>query len=139
MAMNNKQAGNKFEREFCEQLASDGFWAHFMGGNKNGQPADIIAVKNEIAYLIDAKDCKNDVFEFRRIEDNQDMAMIKWEMCGNNQGLFALNTSKGVYMLKYGVVQALQCIGMKQLNIGGMMIHAKSYEKWSRENESNDK
>jgi hypothetical protein len=110
-----------------------------MGGSKNGQPADIIAVKNEIAYLIDAKDCKNDVFEFRRIEDNQDMAMIKWEMCGNNQGLFALNTSKGVYMLRYGVVQTLQCLGMKQLNIGGMMIHAKSYEKWSRENESNDK
>lgn len=137
--MNNKQAGNKFEREFCEQLAGDGFWAHFMGGSKNGQPADIIAVKNEVAYLIDAKDCKNDVFEFRRIEDNQDMAMIKWEMCGNNQGLFALNTSKGVYMLKYGVVQALQCIGMKQLNMGGMMIHAKSYEEWSRENESNDK
>ena len=137
--MNNKQAGNKFEREFCEQLASDGFWAHFMGGNKNGQPADIIAVKNEIAYLIDAKDCKNDLFEFRRIEDNQDMAMIKWEMCGNNQGLFALNTSKGVYMLRYGVVQTLQCLGMKLLNIGGMMIHAKSYEKWSRENESNDK
>lgn len=137
--MNNKQAGNKFEREFCEQLANDGFWAHFMGGSKNGQPADIIAVKNEVAYLIDAKDCKNDVFEFRRIEDNQDMAMIKWEMCGNNQGLFALNTSKGIYMLRYGVVQALQCIGMKQLNIGGMMIHAKSYEEWSRENESNDK
>ena len=137
--MNNKQAGNKFERDFCERLASDGFWAHFMGGSKNGQPADIIAVKNEIAYLIDAKDCKNDVFEFRRIEDNQDMAMIKWEMCGNNQGLFALNTSKGVYMLRYGVVQTLQCLGMKQLNIGGMMIHAKSYEKWSRENESNDK
>ena len=137
--MNNKQAGNNFEREFCEQLADDGFWAHFMGGSKNGQPADIIAVKNEIAYLIDAKDCKNDVFEFRRIEDNQDMAMIKWEMCGNNQGLFALNTSKGVYMLRYGVVQTLQCLGMKQLNIGGMMIHAKSYEKWSRENESNDK
>ena len=137
--MNNKRAGNKFEREFCEQLASDGFWAHFMGGNRNGQPADIIAVKDEIAYLIDAKDCKHDMFDFRRIEDNQDMAMIKWEMCGNNQGLFALNTSKGVYMLRYGVVQTLQCLGMKQLNIGGMMIHAKSYEKWSRENESNDK
>ena len=137
--MNNKQAGNEFEREFCEILASDGFWAHFMGGNKNGQPADIIAVKNEIAYLIDTKDCKNDVFEFRRIEDNQDMAMIRWEMCGNNQGLFALNTSRGVYMLQYGKIQALQCMGLKQLNIGGIMIHAKSYEEWSRQNESHNK
>lgn len=137
--MNNKRAGNKFERDFCEMLASDGFWAHFMGGSKNGQPADIIAVRNEVAYLIDAKDCKNDVFEFRRIEDNQDMAMIKWELCGNNQGLFALNTSKGVYMLQYGKIQALQCLGIKQLNMGAIMIHAKSYKEWSRDNESHDK
>lgn len=137
--MNNKQAGNNFERKFCEQLARDGFWAHFMGGSKNGQPADIIAVRNEVAYLIDAKDCKNDMFEFRRIEDNQDMAMITWEMCGNNQGLFALNTSFGVYMLKYGVVQALQCMGLKRLNISGIMAHAQSYEEWSEASEDNDK
>ena len=45
--MNNKQAGNEFEREFCEMLSKDGFWSHFMGGNRNGQPADIIAVRNE--------------------------------------------------------------------------------------------
>ena len=86
--MNNKQAGTNFEREFCEQLARDNFWAHFMGGSKNGQPADIIAVRNEKAYLIDAKDCQNDRFPLSRIEDNQDMAMRYWEMCGNNQGLF---------------------------------------------------
>ena len=60
--MNNKQAGTEFEREFCEILASDGFWSHFMGGNRNGQPADIIAVRHKKAYLIDAKDCKNDRF-----------------------------------------------------------------------------
>ena len=29
-----------------------------MGGSKNGQPADIIAVRNEHAYLIDAKDAR---------------------------------------------------------------------------------
>ena len=133
MAMNNKQAGNKFEREFCEQLASDGFWAHFMGGSKNGQPADIIAVRNEEAYLIDAKDCQNDIFRFSRIENNQDTAMRYWEMCGNNQGLFALNTSEGIYMLPYGKVQALQCVGIKQLNINDIKCHAENYLKWRRE------
>ena len=56
--MNNKQAGNEFEREFCEMLSKDGFWSRFMCGSKNGQPADIIAVRNERSYLIDAKDCK---------------------------------------------------------------------------------
>ena len=131
--MNNKQAGNRFEKDFCEQLASDGFWAHFMGGSKNGQPADIIAVRNEKAYLIDAKDCQNDVFAFWRIEDNQDMAMRYWEMCGNNQGLFALNTSEGIYMLQYGKVQALQCMGVRQLNMNNIKYHAENYLKWRRE------
>ena len=92
--MNNKQAGNDFEKEFCEILSKDGFWAHFMGGNRNGQPADIIAVRSKKAYLIDAKDCKNDRFVLSRIEDNQHMAMRCWEICGNNQGLQSLNAFK---------------------------------------------
>ena len=128
--MNNKQSGNEFEREFCEQLANDGFWAHFMGGNKNGQPADIIAVRNERAYLIDAKDCQNDRFVLSRIEDNQHMAMRKWELCGNNQGLFALKTSKGIYMLAYGVVQVLEIAGVKSLNMKAIEEHCKTYSEW---------
>ena len=128
--MNNKQAGNNFEREFCEQLARDKFWAHFMGGSKNGQPADIIAVRNEHAYLIDAKDCQNDRFVLSRIENNQDMAMRYWEMCGNNQGLFALNTSRGVYMLPYGVVQVLELAGVKSLDMLDIKKHCKPYAEW---------
>lgn len=128
--MNNKQAGNNFERELCEQLARDKFWVHFMGGSKNGQPADIIAVRNENAYLIDAKDCQNDRFVFSRIEDNQDMAMRYWEMCGNNQGIFALNTSKGVYMLRYGVVQVLEIAGIKSLNMQSIEKYCTPYEEW---------
>ena len=128
--MNNKQAGNNFEREFCEQLARDKFWAHFMGGSKNGQPADIIAVRNEHAYLIDAKDCQNDRFVLSRIENNQDMAMRYWEMCGNNQGIFALNTSKGVYMLRYGVVQMLEIVGIKSLNMQAIEQYCTPYEEW---------
>ena len=128
--MNNKQAGTEFEREFCEILAIDGFWSHFMCGNRNGQPADIIAVRNEKAYLIDAKDCQNDRFEFSRIEDNQHMAMRKWELCGNNQGLFALKTSKGIYMLTYGVVQVLEIAGVKSLNTKAIEQYCKSYSEW---------
>ena len=131
--MNNKQAGNEFEREFCEILAIDGFWSHFMGGNRNGQPADIIAVRNKKAYLIDAKDCQNDRFEFRRIEDNQHMAMRCWEICGNNQGLFALKTSKGVYMLTYGIVQVLEIADIKSLNMKSIEQYCVRYEDWKLE------
>ena len=131
--MNNKQAGNDFEREFCEILANNGFWAHFMGGSKNGQPADIIAVRNERAYLIDAKDCQNDRFVFSRIEANQYTAMRYWELCGNNQGLFALNTSKGIYMLTYGRVQMLEIAGLKSLNMKAIEQYCKTYYEWRRD------
>ena len=131
--MNNKQAGTEFEREFCEILAIDGFWSHFMGGNRNGQPADIIAVRNGFAYLIDAKDCKIDRFVLSRIEDNQHMAMRCWELCGNNQGLFALNTSKGVYMLTYGMVQVLDMADIKSLNIKSIEHYCVRYEDWRLE------
>ena len=131
--MNNKQAGNEFEREFCEILAIDGFWSHFMGGNRNGQPADIIAVRNEKAYLIDAKDCKNDRFVLNRIEDNQHMAMRCWEICGNGQGLFALNTSNGVYMLTYGMVRVLEMADIKSLNMQSIEQYCTPYEEWKLE------
>ena len=128
--MNNKQAGNEFEREFCEMLASDGFWSHFMGGSKNGQPADIIAVRNARAYLIDAKDCENVRFVFSRVEANQDTAMRYWEMRGNSQGLFALKTSKGVYMLPYGLIQVLEITGAKSLNMSAIEKYCKYYDEW---------
>ena len=131
--MNNKQAGTDFEREFCEILAGDGFWSHFMGGSKNGQPADIIAVRNEKAYLIDAKDCQNDRFVLSRIEANQDTAMRYWEMCGNNQGLFALNTINGVYMLTYGKVQVLEMADVKSLNMKSIEQYCVRYEDWKLE------
>ena len=131
--MNNKQAGNEFEREFCEMLAIDGFWSHFMGGNRNRQPADIIAVRNKKAYLIDAKDCKNDRFVLSRIEDNQHMAMRKWELCGNNQGLFALKTSNGVCMLTYGIVQVLEMADIKSLNMKSIEQYCVRYEDWKLE------
>ena len=133
MKVNNKQAGNDFEKEFCEMLSKNGFWAHFMGGNRNGQPADIIAVRNEKAYLIDAKDCKNDRFVLSRIEDNQHMAMRVWELCGNNQGLFALKTSKGVYMLTYGIVQVLEMADIKSLNMQLIEKCCIRYEDWKLE------
>lgn len=126
--MNNKQAGNKFEKDFCVQLAEDGFWVHFFLGTK--QPADIIAVRNENAYLIDAKDCENDRFVFSRIENNQDSAMRFWELCGNNQGLFALKTSEGVYMLPYGRIQTLEALGYKSLNMMQIKANSTPYDKW---------
>ena len=58
------------------------------------------------------------------------MAMRKWELCGNNQGLFALKTSKGIYMLTYGIVHVLEIADIKSLNMQSIEIFCKPYAEW---------
>ena len=50
--MSNRKLGNAFEAELCERLSEYGFWAHNMAQNSAGQPADVIAARNKVAYLI---------------------------------------------------------------------------------------
>jgi Holliday junction resolvase len=78
-----------------------------MAMNKSGQPADIIAVKNQTAYLIDAKVCSSRGFALSRMEENQDLAMEMWKECGNGKGWFALKVPTGeIYMIPHICIQA---------------------------------
>ena len=86
----NKAVGSAFERELAELLAGHGFWAHVMASKATGQPADVIAVRNGRAYLIDAKDCAHNTLPLSRVESNQHTAMTLWEECGNGTPWFAL-------------------------------------------------
>lgn len=104
--MNNKKLGNKFENELCEILSQNGFWTHPLNANKAGQPADIIAVKNGKAYLIDAKVCSGDKFFFDRVEENQDLAMEMWSECGNGFGYFAIKIEGQIYILTHYSIKA---------------------------------
>ena len=104
--MSNKTIGNRFEQDLCEMLSEYGYWCHNMAMTKAGQPADIIAVRNGKAYLIDAKVCSNNEFPLRRVEENQTLAMDLWCDCGNGQGWFALKLNDEVYMLTNIVIKA---------------------------------
>lgn len=101
----NKKIGNRFEEEFCNTLAEHGFWVLNVAQGKSGQPADVIAVKDNRPFLIDCKVCSNLKQEFvtTRIEDNQVYAMELWEDSGNGLAWFALKfTETGmVYMVPY--------------------------------------
>jgi Holliday junction resolvase len=97
--MSNKKLGNSFESELCDILAEEGFWCHNLAQNSAGQPADVIAVKDGKAYLIDCKVCSRGRFSFSRIEENQVQSMELWRDCGNGEGLFALEFSDDVYMV----------------------------------------
>lgn len=99
--MSNKTIGNKFEQDLCEILSDNGFWVHNMMMSKAGQPADIIAVRNGEAYLIDAKVCSNNEFPFKRIEENQTLAMNLWTERGNGDGWFSLKLNQSIYMIPH--------------------------------------
>ncbi len=95
----NKKNGTTFEEEFAQFLYENGFWVHLLTQNAAGQPADIIAVKNGRALLIDCKVCEKDLFRMERIEENQWTSMNFWRQRGNGEGWFALKTSDGTVTL----------------------------------------
>ena len=88
--MNNKKLGDLFENELAQTLSRKGFWVYITKSKIGGQPADIIAARNHIPYLIDCKVCSDNSFDTARIEENQKNAMYLFDKCGNNNGFFAL-------------------------------------------------
>ena len=113
-SLENRINGIRFEQELCEILAKNGFWAHNMAQREEGQPADIIAVKNNVAVLIDCKVCENDKFSLERIEPNQESAMTLWKNCGNLFYGFAVKLSNGDIHMLYP--EAFECMNKKVLN-----------------------
>lgn len=127
--MSNKKLGNDFESEFCKILSEHGYWCHNLAQNSAGQPADVIAVKDTIAFLIDCKVCSSDRFPFSRIEDNQELAMEMWRDCGNTHGIFALKFSEGIYMIPmYSMINCRNKHSAMSLDLAKM--YGLSLEEW---------
>ena len=125
----NKKIGNTFEAEFCETLCQYGFWAHNMAQNAAGQPADVIAVKDKTAYLIDCKVCTNNEFPLSRIEENQHLAMEFWKMCGNGEGWFALKVEDEIIMIPHFSMVALS-YEKSTLNLTDIREYGAKLERW---------
>lgn len=130
--MSNRKLGNDFETELCDILSGYGFWVHLMRQDNSGQPADIIAVKNKVSYLIDAKVCSNNKFPLSRVEENQDLAMELWRECGNGIGWFALKLNEfdsRIYMLSHYIMKSYKD---RQSSLSAQEIHELGIpiEKW---------
>lgn len=136
MKASNKTIGNRFEAELCEMFAEAGWWAHNLAQNQVGQPADVIAVRNNIAVLIDCKDCENDRFPLSRIETNQEGAMTLWQMRGNAYCYFALRISTGIYMVDFDSLCEIELYGKRSLN-ADQIAEYPSFSEWL-ERMSND-
>ncbi len=125
----NKKIGNSFEEELCNFLYSRGFWSHNFVQSKDGQPADVIAVRNGKAYLIDCKVCSDDFFKFSRMEENQLNSMTLWEECGNGKGLFAISMNYQIFILTKD-----ECLELlrekKQVNYSTLMEKYQTIYDW---------
>ena len=129
--MNNRKLGNTFEQDLCDLLYGYGFWAKNLKQDSAGQPADIIAVRNGKAYLIDCKVCSTRKgFDLSRMEENQDLTMTFWKECGNGEGWFAMKLpTDEVYMITHFCIKAYANV---QSTLTAAEIHelGKPLEKW---------
>ena len=127
--MSNKKVGNDFEREFCEILSAYGFWVHNLAQNQTGQPADVIAVRDGKAFLIDCKVCSTGRFQLKRIEENQQLAMEHWLDMGNDEVWFALKLDDNIVMINYLDLMCLKMI-QSSLNIKEIFKQGIMIENW---------
>lgn len=115
----NLAVGARFEREFCQLLAKNGFWVHRIVQNVAGQqPADIIAVKDHFHALIDCKVVSTiKGFTFDRVEDNQRLAMALFKSRCSEDGWFALKLPSGkIEMLNLWQVEHHESQGRHSIN-----------------------
>lgn len=139
--MSNKHDGTTFERKFADILYRRGFWALNIPDGKNGQPFDIVAVRNNRAYAFDCKSCAGQRFLFSRIEENQRNAFYAWKTAGNDPAMLALYIPAAIYLLRYSDIRKLEKRNVHSLSVLGVKEHGIELGQWLKglENETDDK
>lgn len=133
----NRKLGNSFENELCGLLADNGWWSHNLAQNQIGQPADVIAVKNNISVLIDCKVCQNNRFPLSRVEGNQEGAMTLWEARGNEHCYFAMKLADdSIYMVSFDDLCLRQLYGEGTIRESEFPMY-RTFEEWLKFMEDN--
>lgn len=102
----NKEIGTAFERRFCEWLAGQGYWVHFLAPDSRGaQPFDVIAAKDGYAVAVDCKTSSRPIFSIERLEENQRLAFEKWLACGNHEPKVAVLYKDDLYLINYSYLK----------------------------------
>ena len=107
--MSKKQydLGKKFEEELCWYLSNNKYYVIYNEkGIEGSQPCDVIAIKNNIATLIECKNLENKsgIFNFNRIEANQFLAYKKFSE-KNSNFLLAILWNDNLYLIDFGLIQ----------------------------------
>ena len=84
-ARNNRSLGGSVERMALAELSKMGWWCHLMAQGAQGQPCDIVALKDGRGMLLDAKRCQGARFPLSRVEPNQRACFLLAESKGNKE------------------------------------------------------
>lgn len=95
--MNNKKIGNQMEKKVAEYFAGEGYWVHRLQDNHNGQPFDMIAIRENKAYCMECKHCIGNVFNLSRLEFNQKNAFEKLSKNGSENLYIAIQFGDDEY------------------------------------------
>lgn len=128
----NKQQGNRFERELCDMLAEKGFWAHNFQQSKDGQPADVIAIKDRFHALIDCKLVSTDAgFQFSRFEENQRLSMRLFHQRGGQMCYLALKLPSGeIRFLDTATLYGQESLDRHSIPLDKIRRYTMSFDEW---------
>lgn len=85
MRTDNRTLGGSVERMALAELSKRGWWCHLMAQGAQGQPCDIVALKDGRGMLLDAKRCQGTRFPLSRVEPNQRACFLLAESRGNHE------------------------------------------------------
>lgn len=121
---NNRKIGNAFERDFCQILFENGWWAYNCPMHSSGQPADIIAMKQHKMILADCKLCTRQGFSFFRVEDNQKSAMTMFEDRCHGEALFVFKLPDDtIYIYPWCAIECLSNQGVRFISVDYIREH----------------
>lgn len=119
--------GSTTEKTVVNALRQKGYWVYNTPMKANGQPVDIIAIKGNVSYLMDAKHIReNDVsFTFNRVEPNQITTMLYAMDFAKIENLgFAIlfERTGAIYWLDFKKFLESQKNGKKSININELEL-----------------
>ena len=99
----NKKIGNDTENEFADMMYKKGWWVHIFADKVNGQPCDIVMIKDKVTWMLDVKHVavNKQYFLHSRIEENQRNVFNMLSVRNFHNTGFAIKFDDGWYLLKY--------------------------------------
>ena len=108
MGRKQYKVGKDFEEQLCWLLSDNGYYVIYNEkGIEGSQPADIIAIKDNIATLIECKNLENKtgIFNLNRLEANQWLAYKRLKETHNSNMIVAIKWDNNIYFINFDLLQ----------------------------------